>query len=176
MFDTLEDIKSALTAAVEGENLSKFAEGDVLALALENGLHTQFGMTRKQFMDWAGTAVGKHQRTMYYRLKVAKTFAPEERVPSLSWETHLTAALTDKPQYWLSVAAAGQLTPVQLEHAIKTGGEAVTKPEKLFLLRSTELWAIHGDGVWVLYGGDVTPPDGAMRVLVTMTAAEEAAA
>ncbi len=122
-FKTFDDIVGTLVQATQFEDQSKFLQGDVLLAAVDPDVLARFRMDQESMLKQLGVAVGRGRRTMYKRLQVARTFAPDERNPRVSWECHAVCANTPDPLGWLQHAADQELSVDQLRAAIKAAGD-----------------------------------------------------
>lgn len=142
MFENLEAVTSALIEATQAEAASKFLQGDILLAATEPDTLEHLGMTRKEFLSWAGNSTGRGRRTIFKRLKVAQVFPPDARCEALSWEHHHTCACSDDPATWLATAADQGLSLEQLEMAIK----GKVGPEPVYLCKAAEAIVWYAEG------------------------------
>jgi len=168
MYESFEDIISALVSATQAESGAKWDTGDILVEGTKPDALRRFGMTKRQLLTEVGVAVGRGKRTIQKRLKTSLAFPPDARNDAVSWEAHHLCATTDTPLYWLQVAADQQLSVDELEAAIKAAGGEPTKGDPEYLYRAHSMAAVFGDGgIVVLYEVEDAPP-GARIVTVTM--------
>lgn len=153
--DTLLDLDSALTTALQYEDTAKWMTGDTLLAAIDAGLHTQLGGIRK-LEEYAAQTTGRGWRTMHRRRVVSATFAPETRCDGVAWETHTRIAELvrgDVPQAlaWLAVAADDQMTADQVEAALKATDGNATRGERVYLLRAARATVVMVEGRRVVF-------------------------
>lgn len=123
MFTNLEDIASAYIHASEIEEQALFAQGDILAAAVNDGYSV------KEIARHIAGLTQRKTRTIYNRYKVASTFPPESRIPGLLWTHYLIASQAEDPAAALALAADNDLSPTALR-------KAIGKPE--YWLRAAE--------------------------------------
>jgi hypothetical protein len=183
-FDTLDDFISELVNTVQYEHLAKFAQGDVLQLACEPDTMQRLGFgTQDALLKWAAQQTGRELRTMWKRLQVSRTFAPDQRNDRVSWECHWIASTTDDPAYWLARAADLEMTSLQLKMAIKAAGGEPDKGDTVFVCKAADgqVVMVSDDGRRVILdiAGGIEVAQGAMVVvtiaLVQVTTQTEAA-
>jgi hypothetical protein len=168
---TLNDLESVLIELATAESAALFAQGDALVLACEPETRARLGMASDAaVLEFAGSAIGRGRRTMYNRLKVARTFAPDERIETLTWSTHLTAANSSSPHLWLQRAAAEQWTHTQLDAAIAAAREGdPDETETVIIVRARQAVVHWHNGVCmfelVADAADVDARDGEACVI-----------
>jgi hypothetical protein len=168
---TLEDVLSDLTTAAESESLAQFAQGDVLALACEPQTLADMGYrTQGAFLADAGSAVGLGQRALLMRLKVARTFAAEQRDPTLKWMTHYHAARTENPIGWLELAGVNQWSPTDIQAAIRADKAHDDDSETLVVARArvAHVVSVSGGNVALAFEGKVPDVRVGEDVVVTI--------
>jgi len=130
---SLEALRSTLDTLDGHITSAKFAQGDALVLAVQKldqlGVSSQNELLR---------SIGKYSRaTLMTRLKVSRTFAPDERHHAVEWGVYVEAAKTNTPLAWVEYAMDHALSPSKLKTAIKaTGGEDPDTVRIVFPLRN----------------------------------------
>jgi len=138
---TLDDMDNYLVAAMQAEDTAKWATGDVLVAAIEQGLHEQLGGVRA-LLEYAGKAIGRGWRTMHRRRVAALTFAPDERNERVAWETHCRIAELARSDEtidaleWLAIAADNEYTADQVETAIKQVHGDAQRGQRVYIVRA----------------------------------------
>lgn len=138
-FESLDDLLGELVSVIQYEHKAKFAQGDVLYAACEPDAITRLGFTSQDaLLKWAAQQTGRELRTMWKRLQVSRTFAPDQRNDRVSWECHWIASTTDDPAYWLARAADLEMTSLQLKMAIKAAGGEPDKGDTEFVCKAAD--------------------------------------
>lgn len=130
-YQTVEEVLTAFSQALEVENNAVWIQGDVLNHAVEAGFSLPDVATR-----CAGLSLARVKRsTIYARYKTSRVFPPEKRLEAVPWSLHMLAAQTDDPDYWVRRACDEHLSFADLklltrtpgpEHHIVLSGEMVT--------------------------------------------------
>jgi len=138
-FHSVDDFIGVYVQATQYEASAKFAQGDLLLKACEPDTLLRLGyQSQDAFLKWVADSVGRTKRTIWKRLQVSRTFAPDDRNDLVSWEGHWLCSTTNNPAYWLARAADDKLSITQLELAIKENGGDPNKGETEFVCRAAD--------------------------------------
>jgi len=138
MYHTLEDVISDYVSSEQAEADAKHQQGDVLAAATAPDVLATIGVTQSDLIMTLASTTGRRRTTLYRRLKVARTFAPDQRLPNLSWEHHAAASETDQPHAWLARANDEGLSVRKLKEAIRAAGGNPDAGEPVYLFDGAE--------------------------------------
>lgn len=138
-YETLDAFLDELVSGVQYEHKAKFFQGDVLFKACEPDVIARLGFpSQDALLKWAAQQTGRELRTMWKRLQVSRTFAPDQRNDRVSWEVHWLCTTTDNPLAWLKLAADNEWTTTQLKLKIKANGGDPDVGETEFVCRAAD--------------------------------------
>jgi len=114
--ESLEELAARLVELQETQEEAKWAMGDLLLCG-----RALFG--GRGYARTVAGMLGCSTRFVEVLMRTAQTFAPEERVPDLSWSHHEIASRTADPHTWAALAVDNGWSTRQLREAIREAQE-----------------------------------------------------